>query len=116
MLVALMAALVPAGLAPLAQRDGSCCSPQCPMPGNPNNMEKHCQGSGMGHSHQAASCTCSMSPDPGSGVPLTAFRFSFNLASASPLMPLAAQFVHRTFASPAPLNGYVSPLDQPPRA
>jgi hypothetical protein len=112
-LAALMAAFVPGGLAPAGGTGtGSCCGERCPMP---SSMAEHCQGGSMGHSHHAT-CTCAVSRGRGSAISPTAFHFSFNLAAVLPWLLPAAEFANPIDASPVPLNGYVYPVDQPPRA
>jgi hypothetical protein len=115
-LITLLAALVPAGLGDVATRaTGSCCaSGQCPMSAGKAAMPAHCHG---GDAAMASPrCSCGVAPGQTSAVPPTAFRFNVEVAVG------VARFQPQTsFALPmtpisAPLEGYTSALDQPPRA
>lgn len=118
-LVALLAALVPGGLAPLflSGSGSSCCvTGHCPMAAGQMSMPGECHHAmGTNASPGASSCECRVSQAPGSAVPPTAFRFSFNRGATVPVA-LARIDIHRPLMSVAvPLQGYPFPLDQPPR-
>ena len=110
-LVALLAALVPGGLAPLFLYAGgsSCCTAgNCPMAAGQMSTPGGCHHAmGANASQGSSSCECRVSQAPGSAIPPTAFRFTFHLTAVLPVRPVPSIAV--------PLPGYALPLDQPPR-
>jgi hypothetical protein len=117
-LVALLAALVPGGLAPFfSGGSSSCCSAgHCSMPAGQMSMPGNCHHAmGADASPDSSACGCRVSQAPGSAVPPTAFRFTFNLAAIIPVTQPRID-LHRPAAGIAvPLQGYTFSLDQPPR-
>jgi hypothetical protein len=117
-LIALLAALVPGGLAPFFSGGSSaCCLPgHCAMLAGRMSMPGKCyHAMGADASLGSSACECRVSQAPGSAVPPTAFRFTFNLVVTVPLS-LHRIDVHLPVAGIAvPLQGYTFPLDQPPR-
>ena len=122
-LLALVAALVPGGLAPFSNRGqgNSCCNAgRCPMGGSQDamaaDMSMHCHAGRAGVSLGSPICTCSISPDSASIIPPTAFHFTLYVAE---IINLARPAIDRTgpaVGSANPLTGYLFAMDQPPKA
>ena len=118
-LIALLAALVPGGLAPFfLSGAGSCCctAGHCSMAAGQMSMPGNCHHAmGADASSTSSSCECRVSQAPGSAVSPTAFRFTFHLTTALPV-PLPRIDLQRPVPGiEVPLQGYAFPLDQPPR-
>ena len=118
-LTALLAALIPRGLAPPSSSvAGSCCCSgnRCAMAAGSGGISGHCHGAGSDSSRHWQGCGCSVSQDPPSAIPPRAFRFNLQTAAVAPLSLVASELSQPNFLSPDPLTGYPSPPDQPPRA
>ncbi|HUI41881.1 MAG TPA: hypothetical protein VL523_07925 [Terriglobia bacterium] len=114
----LVAAGVPAGLAPAQPECGrSCCNGhgQCRMTGMPMSMGGHCHGAGSA-AGDSSLCTCSVSPSSASLVPPIAFRFCFDLPAAAVAALSAARLRVQAPVAGSPMEGFSSPMDKPPQA